>query len=294
MFYRRKVLLALLQLFDNELDKLRLQKLLFLFTERQSKPEYNFVPFRFGCFSHSANADLIAMVLKGLVSEGAGSFLKIDKNDYMNQLKSKDSILLHEVKMQFGCLSAADLFKHIYINFPYYATKSENIDSVITGNDLLRVHKEVSVNNETILFTIGYEGISVEEFYNRLIKNDVKVLVDVRKTPLSMKYGFSKYELQNFCANFDIDYMHIPEVGIGKEQRVELNTQFDYDRLFTIYKKDILSRTFKLQNDIFDLLKRRKRIALTCFEANICRCHRKHLAEAIKNLPDFTYSVKHL
>ena len=45
MFYRRKVLLTLLQLFDNELGKIRLQKLLFLFTQGQTKKEYDFIPY---------------------------------------------------------------------------------------------------------------------------------------------------------------------------------------------------------------------------------------------------------
>jgi hypothetical protein len=42
------------------------------------------------------------------------------------------------------------------------------------------------------------------------------------------------------------------------------------------------------------LLKQHQRIALTCFEANICQCHRKHLAEALENLPGFTYEVEHI
>jgi uncharacterized protein (DUF488 family) len=45
---------------------------------------------------------------------------------------------------------------------------------------------------------------------------------------------------------------------------------------------------------ILDLLKKHQRIALTCFEANICQCHRKHLAEAIANLPEFDYELKHI
>ena len=43
MFYRRKVILSLLQLFDGQLEKIRLQKLLFLFTKQQQKAEYNFI-----------------------------------------------------------------------------------------------------------------------------------------------------------------------------------------------------------------------------------------------------------
>jgi hypothetical protein len=33
---------------------------------------------------------------------------------------------------------------------------------------------------------------------------------------------------------------------------------------------------------------------LTCFEANICQCHRKHLADAIKKNPSFIYELKHI
>ena len=61
MYYRRKIILALLQVFDNELEKIRLQKLLFLFCQQQEKPDYDFVPYKFGCFSYSANAALTAM-----------------------------------------------------------------------------------------------------------------------------------------------------------------------------------------------------------------------------------------
>ena len=45
MFYRRKIILALLQLFDGQLEKIRLQKLLFLFTNKQTKAEslYDYV-----------------------------------------------------------------------------------------------------------------------------------------------------------------------------------------------------------------------------------------------------------
>jgi len=43
VFYRRKILLALLQIFDNKLDKIRLQKLLFLFSQKQEKPNHNYL-----------------------------------------------------------------------------------------------------------------------------------------------------------------------------------------------------------------------------------------------------------
>jgi uncharacterized protein (DUF488 family) len=120
------------------------------------------------------------------------------------------------------------------------------------------------------------------------------MLVDVRNNPISMKYGFSKNQLRKYCGSLGILYVHIPEVGIQSDQRQELNTQQDYDALFELYRKNNLSKTHNAQLQILDLLKEHKRIALTCFEANICQCHRKHLAEAIERFPMFDYDVRHI
>lgn len=294
MFYRRKIILALIQLFEGELEKIRLQKLLFLFSQKQNTKVYDFVPYRFGCFSYSANADLITMSKKGLLTETNSHFKSLDKSDYLKLLKEHDRKKLLDIKNLYGGMSANALMKHTYINFPYWATKSEKAESILTKAELEKVRNSIPENNKTILFTIGYEGISLEEYLNRLLINDVKVLVDVRNNPLSMKYGFSKSQLKRYCENLGIQYLHFPDVGIQSEQRQELNTQTDYDNLFAVYREDNLTKTVPTQNIILNLLKQHKRIALTCFEANICQCHRKHLAEAIESLPSFKYEVKHI
>jgi uncharacterized protein (DUF488 family) len=184
--------------------------------------------------------------------------------------------------------------KHTYITYPFYAIRSEVATEILTKTELEKVKAARPNGAETILFTIGYEGISLEEYLVRLLRNDVKVLVDVRNNPLSMKYGFSKNQLKRYCESLGIQYVHIPEVGIQSEQRRELNTQADFDKLFATYRRQNLTRTTKAQTEILGLLKVNKRIALTCFEANICQCHRKHLAEAIANLPGFEYRVAHI
>ncbi len=48
------------------------------------------------------------------------------------------------------------------------------------------------------------------------------------------------------------------------------------------------------QAEILSLLKTKKRIALTCFEANIHQCHRKHLSESIANMEGFDYELNHI
>ena len=294
MFYRRKIILALLQLFDGQLDKIRLQKLLFLFTQKQQKKEYDFVPYRFGCYSFSLNADLSKMVKKEILNETEKEISLINPINLISGLKPDDKKFLLEVKTNYGGMSANALMKHTYINYPFFATRSEAAERILSKTELQKVTDAKPKGNKTILFTIGYEGISLEEYLVRLLKNDVKVLVDVRNNPLSMKYGFSKSQLKKYCASLGIEYVHIPEVGIQSDQRQELNTQSDYDKLFAVYRKNNLTKTTTSQNEILKLLKQHKRIALTCFEANICQCHRKHLAEAIETLPDFNYEVKHI
>jgi len=294
VFYRRKIILALLQLFEGQLDKIRLQKLLFLFTLRQAKTEYDFIPYKYGCYSYSANADMTAMVTRGLLSDSKDRFIKLDSEDYLKQLKSADKNLLLEVKDSYGQLSAKALMRYTYINYPFYAIRSEAASDILTEEQLQKVSDAKPQNDKTVLFTIGYEGISLEEYLIRLLKKDVKVLVDVRNNPLSMKFGFSKSQLKRYCESLGIAYVHLPEVGIQSEQRQELNTQTDYDKLFASYRERNLTNTVGAQTTILNLLKENKRIALTCFEANICQCHRKHLAEAIEKLPGFEYEVEHI
>jgi uncharacterized protein (DUF488 family) len=294
MYYRRKIILALMQLFEGELEKIRLQKLLFLFAQKQDNKAYDFVPYRFGCYSYSANADLTTMAKKGILTETNSHFISLDKTDYLKSLKETDRKQLLEIKQLYGGMSAHALMKHTYISFPYWATKSEKAESILTKTEFGKVKKSIPANNKTVLFTIGYEGISLEEYLNRLLKNDVKILIDVRNNALSMKYGFNKNQLKRYCESLGIQYMHFPEVGIQSEQRQELNTQTDYDKLFVVYRKNNLTKTVTTQTTILNLLKQYKRIALTCFEANICQCHRKHLAEAIESLPGFEYEVKHI
>ena len=106
------------------MEKIRLQKLLFLYCKEKSIPEYDFVPYRFGCYSYSAKADLITMVKKGYLTETATSYIKKDNSDYKNNLKGNDLELLEEVVTTYGGMSNNDLISHTYINFPFFAINS--------------------------------------------------------------------------------------------------------------------------------------------------------------------------
>ena len=61
--------------------------------------------------------------------------------------------------------------------------------------------------------------------------------------------------------------------------------------LFNNYKSENLPKTIDTQNQIIDILETKHR-SFNCFEANICQCHRKHLAEATILNPRFKYKMK--
>lgn len=287
--------MSLIQVFENELEKIQLQKLLFLFTRFQKeKKAYDFIPYKFGCFSFQANADLSTLKKYGIVSETTKSWKKEDEVNYLNELTKEDKKTISDFRIIYANKTSDDLIKLTYKRYPYFAINSTISKDYLSKEEIDNLDNYRSFEKEITLFTIGYEGITLEAYLNKLIKNNIKVLCDVRKNAMSMKYGFSKSQLKNACNGVGIEYVHIPEVGIDSEQRQELKNQRDYDLLFEEYKNHNLKNSIDSQTEILSLLKKNRRIALTCFEADICQCHRKHLSEAITNLKEFKYNLEHL
>jgi len=294
MYYRRKILLGLLEAFDNRLEKIQLQKLLMLVTKQQQKPDFHFVPYKYGCYSFQANSDLGTMAKYNQVILQGNEWVKIDNEKYLLSLRERDRQAIRLIKQLYGAKTSNELIKITYIKYPYLAINSTVAKDKLSSDEFDKVLQAKPKSDKTILFTIGYEGLSLEEYLNKLILSDIKVLCDVRRNPLSMKFGFSKSQLQKACQGVGIEYVHIPELGIESDKRQVLNTQYDYDKLFSLYRSEMLTQTLDYQLKLITLLKEKKRIALTCFEANINQCHRKHLADAIVNLSDFNYELKHI
>lgn len=296
LYYRRKILLALLYLFDGQLTAKSLQKYLFLFTRKQSVRAFDFIPYRYGCFSFQANQDLITLQTYGyleIAEQSGGRFIKLKESDnYLLMLDMFDRQTMAEIKETFGNLSQNDLIRYTYLNYPYYATKSSIANQLLSPVELSEIEKQKRKSNVPELFSIGYEGISLEAYVNKLIINDVHVLCDVRKNAYSQKYGFSKSQLQKACDGVGIKYIHIPELGIESEKRQELKSQKDYDVLFDNYEKSTLKTNHTALLRIREMIDFEKRVALTCFEKNPMQCHRTRVANALMHLPDISYTFK--
>lgn len=257
----------------------------------KSKPDYEFIPYKYGCYSFSANADLKTLIEKKVLSEKNNTYYINEDINYISSLKEDDRKKLSQTKLLYGKFSSEQLIRHTYLNFPFYAINSLIAPEILSAEQLKNVNKKIPIKKDTTLYTIGYEGLSVEAYLLKLIKNDIKALIDVRNKPQSMKYGFSKKTLSAFCESIGIQYYHFPEVGIESNQRQNLDNQSDYEVLFQQYRKNCLTTTLETQTKIIKLLNKHKRIALTCFEENHNQCHRKHLANALIKLEKNKYKL---
>ncbi|MFP4529541.1 MAG: DUF488 family protein [Candidatus Kapaibacterium sp.] len=271
-----------------------LQKILFLFNHENPTKYYEFLPYKYGCFSFLANQDLKTLTKYNLIhSEEYGWQINSNKS-FIPELKANDRIFLQHFYNKYKNYKGKELIKFVYENFPYYATRSEIAAQIIDQSHLDIVKSLIPTSQHPSIFTIGYEGKSVEEYFNILLKNSVDLLLDVRKNPLSMKYGFSKKQMKSISEKMGIEYMHIPTLGIESSKRQKLETKEDYQELFEVYKKTVLIERKQDINLIGTYFKKYRRVALTCFEKSADFCHRKHVAESIEKQQKFKYPLIHL
>ena len=285
MYHRRRVLLAALAYSGGKLEKIRLQKLLFLFTRGQEKPIYDFIPHQYGCYSFQAAEDIrILAGYYGMLTIKQQTCVLNEKvaKEVGLTLKDEDRVRLKDVCDKYGQLSTDDLVYQVYQKYPYYAINSEFLDKECLKplrGKIAQARIRPS-SRATILYTIGYERTSIDQFMNRLIRNGVSLLLDVRHNPFSRKYGFSKSQLRYVTGECKIDYFHIPALGIESGNRKNLTSRDAYRLLFAGYRKSLSQKEDSLQS-IQDLLSEHPRMALTCFEKDHTYCHRDSLAAAV-------------
>lgn len=287
LYYREKIILSLLEEFNGSLGKTQLQKYLFLFTRMQQEPSYDFIPYNYGCFSFQANKDLEHLQNDKLIVDNDGWKITPAKKSYKDTLNDEDRKILFKIRKEYKDLSTNSLVKKVYLDYPYYTIFSTIKDEVLSKDEQDDINKIIDKNynlsdTSTTLFTIGYEGISFETYLNKLIENNIKVLIDVRKNPFSHKYGFSKNTLASVVTKLNIKYVHIPELGIISEKRQKLETLEDYKILFDEYEKTLPNKHAYLQK-ILNYVNEYGRVALTCFEKNVEMCHRTRIKEYILN-----------
>jgi ParB family chromosome partitioning protein len=139
--------------------------------------------------------------------------------------------------------------------------------------------------NDTI-YTIGYEGRSIDEFIDLLKKHGIKVVIDVRHETEFVKPVFSEESLKTHLKYHDIMYVKLDSLGVPKivrEPYIERKLSFECFRQWYLWWVE------KNRGDWEDTVRKIKKIgaiAIMCVERypkprgeQRHYCHRDILAE---------------
>lgn len=130
------------------------------------------------------------------------------------------------------------------------------------------------------LFTIGYEGATQAEVIGRLKTAGVEVLVDVRAVAASRRAGFSKTLLGQSLRADGVDYLHLRPLGTPKAGR-DAARKGDVATMQAIFNAHMREPDAEAAFQQLRHVAGEKRVALLCFEAEACGCHRAVLADRL-------------
>jgi uncharacterized protein (DUF488 family) len=131
------------------------------------------------------------------------------------------------------------------------------------------------------LATIGYETSTQAGMIDRLKAADVQLVVDVRAVASSRKAGFSKTLLGNSLKDQGIDYLHLRPLGTPKPGR-EAARAGRIDEMRQIFNDHLEEPEAVLALAQATELAQTKRVALLCYEDDPNCCHRKIVADRIR------------
>ena len=130
------------------------------------------------------------------------------------------------------------------------------------------------------LCTAGYQGEKVDAFIEKLVREEVTLLVDVRRRAISRKPGFSKTALRRWLEDAGIEYVHFQHLGLP-EDLMHLRNPRDNTPVLKEYRAR-LSTSVESLRALRDLAVDH-RVCLLCVEADHSQCHRAILASLLES-----------
>ncbi|MDO5843970.1 MAG: DUF488 family protein [Methanocorpusculum sp.] len=266
--------LYLLSLSDGSMTKIRHMKLLFLASHQLGL--YDFIPYKYGPFSYELYNDFKPLQRDGYLFETASEEWRLKDGWPFPKPDTGVRRILTKYYNEYEGITDNELLNRVYEMYPDYSVNSCCFD----------IKHHYTAKQESGIVTIGYEGKNFDEFLYQLIKNNVDILVDVRRNAYSMKYGFSKAQLKRVFEHFQDDwiehkmsYIHIPELGIASDKRKDIE-KTGYKKLFEEYEAELDTKQVYLDQLI--QMSQTKKIALMCFEADVSCCHRGVIAKRMR------------
>lgn len=149
------------------------------------------------------------------------------------------------------------------------------------------------MNEPVDLFTIGFTQKTAEQFFETLIKSDIKCIIDTRLNNVSQLAGFAKQkDIKYFLSKIGgIKYIHLLDLAPTKDildgyKKKKISWE-EYEEKFKV-----LIKKRKIEKKVSpDLLNGG---CLLCSEAKPHYCHRRLVAEYLQQKLDATIKIHHL
>lgn len=134
-------------------------------------------------------------------------------------------------------------------------------------------------NADPIIFTIGYEGRTLDEILEQLRHHDVQLLVDIREAPASKRHGFAKRELEAAARKAGIDYALKREWGNPRRAKGGCDPRRNLSAAMARYTEHLAPHIVEAAAFLEQVLSRRP--AFLCYEAEPFHCHRSRFAALV-------------
>ncbi|WP_424950727.1 DUF488 family protein [Deinococcus sp.] len=132
------------------------------------------------------------------------------------------------------------------------------------------------------LWTIGYEGTSLDGLIATLRGAGMTLLIDTRERAQSRRKGFSKTALGLALMDGGIAYRHLRSLGTPPAIRREYKLTHDFASLRRGYLAHLATQGETLEE--LARLAAQERVALLCYEADPGQCHRSLIAGRLRDL----------
>ena len=271
---RQRILAEFLQQAGRPVGKIELMKWAFLLKmESVSKGGaafYEFVPYHFGPFSFGLTRDANELEKTGWLV-GSDKTWELTAKSGRPPLPAELESDVRRIVERFRNVSQNDLVRQVYRSHVAYTVNS-HIEQLA-----------VRTIAKPGIYTVGYEGRQLDGLLDLLVQTGIRRLADVRRNPISRRFGFHKSTLARHCNLLEIEYVHVPELGIASEERSHLSATRNYAELFTRYERE----TIPMQSQHVDRVAgwmTESPTAILCMERDACDCHRGRLANRLHEL----------
>lgn len=283
---RQQFLLRAIAISDKPPTRFQLVKWAFLARHETGLAEdasfYDFVPYKYGPFSFLLYHELERLKSEGLLREMddqltvAGTSLEAGQS----RQASLSRQAAEEVVSSYGRLSYRALKESVYSRYPWYASRTNSDGHARSGQP-----------EPHTIYTVGYEGKSIDRLLDGLLREGVQRIIDVRANAYSRKYGFIGGRMLRLVRKLGIDYLNVPQVGIPSSMRPDLNDLGAVQKVLDWYERVALGDCTESVSAVARLATQTSSVLL-CYEGDAGRCHRGRLAKHLHELTGL--KVEHL